>query len=63
MSGCSSGSPPAIETIGVPLSSTAPTMSSTDSRLRRMSVGCWILPQPGQDRLQANSGSISTMNG
>ena len=28
-----------------------------------MSVGYWILPQPGQDRLQANSGSISTMSG
>ena len=28
-----------------------------------MSVGCWILPQPGQARLQAKSGSISTISG
>ena len=26
-------------------------------------MGCWILPQPGQARLQANSGSISTISG
>ena len=40
-----------------------PRCRRRDSRLRRMSVGCWILPQPGHERLQANSGSISTRNG
>ena len=63
MSGWSSGSPPAIDTMGVPLSETASSTSSTDRRWRRTSVGCWIFPQPGQARLQAKSGSISTMKG
>jgi hypothetical protein len=52
-----------METMGVPHSSTAFTTSSTDSRFRKMSVGCWIFPQPGHDKLQAKSGSISTMKG
>ena len=63
MSGCSSGSPPAIETIGAPDSSIAATASSTLTRLRRISVGYWILPHPAHSRLHANNGSSSTMSG
>ncbi len=52
-----------METIGAPHSSIAPIASSGVSRWRRTSVGYWILPQPGQARLQAKSGSSSTMSG
>ena len=51
MSGWINGSPPAIETIGAPLSSIAPSASSTGIRRRRSSSGCWILPQPAHSRL------------
>ena len=61
--GCISGSPPAMETIGAPLSSTAPIACSTGIRCLRMVCGCWILPQPAHFRLQANSGSSSTRSG
>ena len=63
ISGCSSGSPPAIDTIGAPDSSIAPTASSTLTRWRRISVGYWILPQPAHSRLHAKSGSSSTISG
>ena len=61
--GCISGSPPAMDTIGAPLSSTAPIACSTGIRCLRMVCGCWILPQPAHFRLQANSGSSSTSSG
>ncbi len=61
--GCISGSPPAIETIGAPDSRTAPTAWATGIRCFRTPAGCWILPQPSQARLQANSGSSSTISG
>ena len=52
-----------MDTIGAPHSSMAATASPTLTRLRSTSVGYWILPQPGHSRLQANSGSNSTING
>ena len=61
--GCISGSPPAIETIGAPDSMIAPTACSTGIRCFRIEAGCWIFPQPLQARLQANSGSSSTISG
>ena len=51
ISGCMSGSPPAIETIGAPLSSIAPIACATGIRRRSSCSGCWILPQPEQARL------------
>ena len=51
ISGWISGSPPAIETIGAPHSSIAPTACSTDMRRRSTCSGCWILPQPAHSRL------------
>src|SRR5690606_16580791 len=61
--GCISGSPPAMDTIGAPHSSTAATACSTGMRRFSTSAGCWILPQPAQARLQANSGSSSRSSG
>ena len=61
--GCISGSPPAIDTIGAPDSSTALIARSTGIRCFSTSCGCWILPQPWQARLHAKSGSSSTING
>src|SRR5271170_6568694 len=58
-----SGSPPAIETIGAPLSSIAPIACATGIRRRSSCSGCWILPQPEQARLHWNSGSSSTISG
>jgi hypothetical protein len=58
-----SGSPPAIDTIGAPHSSIPRTASSTLMRRFMISCGCWILPQPAQARLQAKSGSSSTISG
>src|SRR5271165_105561 len=63
ISGWISGSPPAIETIGAPHSSTAPTACATGIRRRSSCSGCWILPQPEQARLHWNSGSSSTIRG
>ena len=63
ISGWMSGSPPAIETIGAPHSSIAPTACSTGIRRRSSCSGCWILPQPEQARLHWNSGSSSTISG
>src|SRR5580698_7716324 len=57
------GSPPAIETIGAPHSSTAATACSTGMRCFSTDAGCWILPQPAHLRLQANSGSSSMISG
>src|SRR5271170_2619982 len=51
------GSPPAIEIMGAPHSSPDSQHSSGVRRLRRISVGYWILPQPAHSRLQAKSGS------
>ncbi len=61
--GCISGSPPAMETIGAPHSRTAPTACATGIRCLSTPAGCWILPQPSHFRLQANSGSSSTISG
>ena len=61
--GCISGSPPAMDTIGAPHSSIAASACSTGIRCLRMVCGCWILPQPAHLRLQANSGSSSTISG
>ena len=44
ISGCSSGSPPAIDTIGAPDSSIAPTASSTGIALAQDVVGVLDLP-------------------
>src|SRR5271156_1288852 len=63
ISGWMSGSPPAIETIGAPLSSIAPIAWATGTRRRSSCSGCWILPQPEQARLHWNSGSSSTISG
>ncbi len=61
--GCISGSPPAMETMGAPDSSTAPTAWATGMRCFRTPAGCWIFPQPSHARLQANNGSSSTISG
>ena len=61
--GCIRGSPPAMETIGAPDSSTAPTACATGMRCLSTPAGCWIFPQPSHFRLQAKSGSSSTMSG
>ena len=53
----------AIEECGAPMVSIAAKASSGVRRCRRISVGYWILPQPGHARLQAKSGSSSTMSG
>src|SRR5580704_14582528 len=60
---CINGSPPGIETIGVPHSSTALKLSSGDSSVFRICAGYWILPQPAHARLQRNSGSSISTNG
>lgn len=51
--GCIKGSPPAMDTIGAPDSSTAPTAWATGMRCLSTPAGCWIFPQPSQARLQA----------
>ena len=61
--GCISGSPPAMDTIGAPDSSTAPMACSTGIRCFSRLAGCWIFPQPAHLRLQAKSGSSSTISG
>lgn len=61
--GCIRGSPPAMETIGAPDSSTAPTACATGMRCLRIPAGCWIFPHPSHFRLQAKRGSSSTMSG
>src|SRR6267378_3958986 len=63
ISGCISGSPPGIETIGVPHSSTALKHSSGLKSVFKMCAGYWILPHPAQARLQRNSGSSISTNG
>ncbi len=63
ISGWTSGSPPAIETIGAPDSSIAVSARSTGMRLRRMWSGCWIFPQNEHARLHWYSGSSSTSSG
>src|SRR3954447_2683973 len=63
ISGWISGSPPAMDTIGAPHSSTAPTACSTGMRWRRRCSGCWIFPHPAQARLHWNSGSSSRSSG
>src|SRR5579863_5818469 len=60
---CTSGSPPAIDTIGAPHSSTAAMHSSTLKRLRRISSGCSILPHPAHARLHCSNGSSSSTRG
>ena len=49
--------------IGAPHSSTAARQSSTLSRMSRIFLGNWILPQPAQARLQRNSGSSISTSG
>src|SRR6266849_6717776 len=61
--GCISGSPPGIETIGAPHSSTALKQSSGERSVFRMWAGYWILPHPAQARLQRNSGSSISVSG
>src|SRR5216683_4291737 len=60
---CISGSPPGMETIGVPHSSTALKHSSGVKSVFRIWAGYWILPHPAQARLQRNSGSSISTNG
>ena len=62
-SGWTSGSPPAIETIGAPLSSIAASAWSTGIRFFRMCSGYWIFPQNEHARLHWKSGSSSTSSG
>ena len=62
-SGWTSGSPPAIETIGAPDSSIAASALSTGIRCLRMCWGYWIFPQNEQARLHWKSGSSSTSSG
>ena len=61
--GACSGSPPGMETIGAPHSSTARKHCSGVSCFFRMWAGYWILPQPAQARLQRNSGSSISTSG
>ena len=63
ISGYMSGSPPGIDTIGAPHSSTAFRHCSTVRCFRRIWPGYWILPQPAQARLQRNSGSSIRTSG
>jgi hypothetical protein len=62
-SGCTSGSPPAIDTIGAPDSSIAASACSTGIRFLRMWSGYWIFPQNEHARLHWKSGSSSTSSG
>ena len=62
-SGCTSGSPPAIDTIGAPDSSIAASAWSTGIRFLRMCSGYWIFPQNEHARLHWKSGSSSTSSG
>ena len=61
--GCSNGSPPGIDTIGVPHSSTALKHCSGVNCAFRMCAGYWILPQPAHARLQRNNGSSISTSG
>ena len=64
MSGCSSGSPPAIETIGAPDSSIAAThVLDADRRRAGSRSGAGSCRSPRHSRLHAKSGSISTISG
>ena len=63
ISGYISGSPPGMETMGAPHSSTALRHCSTVRFFRRICPGYWILPQPAQARLQRNSGSSIRTSG
>src|SRR5579872_7208481 len=63
ISGCSNGSPPGIETMGAPHSSTALKHSSGVSCRFRMWAGYWIFPHPAQARLQRNKGSSIRTSG
>ncbi len=63
ISGWTSGSPPAIETIGAPHSSIAASALSTGIRCLRMCCGYWIFPQTAHARLHWKSGSSSTSSG
>ncbi len=63
ISGSSSGSPPQIETIGAPHSSTAFRQFSSDTRSRMLSSYSRMRPQPVQVRLQACSGSSIITSG
>jgi hypothetical protein len=63
ISGYISGSPPGIETMGAPHSSTAARHCSTVRCLRRTWPGYWTLPQPAQARLQRNRGSSIRTSG
>lgn len=51
--GCIKGSPPAMDTMGAPDSSTAPTAWATGMRCLSTPAGCWIFPHPSQARLHA----------
>ena len=62
-SGCTSGSPPAIDTIGAPDSSIASSACCTGIRFLRISFGYWIFPQNEHARLHWKSGSSSTSSG
>ena len=61
--GCISGSPPGIDTIGAPHSSTARKHSSGVRFCFSTWAGYWILPQPAHARLHRNSGSSISTNG
>src|SRR6202453_2921395 len=61
--GCSSGSPPGIDTIGAPHSSTALKHSSGERSVLRMWAGYWTFPHPAQARLQRNKGSSMSTSG
>src|ERR1700735_5227546 len=61
--GCSSGSPPGIETIGTPHSSTAAKHSPGESCFFRIWGGYCTFPQPAQARLQRKSGSSISTSG
>src|SRR5664279_1418169 len=61
--GCISGSPPGMDTMGAPHSSTARKHSSGERFCFRTCAGYWILPHPAQARLQRNSGSSISTSG
>src|SRR5579863_4714265 len=61
--GCSRGSPPGIDTIGTPLSSTAAKHSSGVSCFFKMCGGYCTLPHPAQARLQRKRGSSISTSG
>src|SRR5580704_4935303 len=61
--GCINGSPPGIETIGVPHSSTALKHCSGVRFFFSTWAGYWIFPQPAQARLQRKRGSSMSTSG